>query len=599
MCGILGNFGFVERDVFKDHINISSDQLDRRGPNQKNIIDIDNFFAAHSRLIVQGTSGDGIQPMSFKNLYLLFNGNLYNKNTLKKELESHGYEFDGVSDTEIVIKSLHHWDTKAFEKFNGFFAIALFNKLTKTLVLARDRLGEKPMYYSNNNRSVFFGSTENLIPNKYSGKLRQESLVDFITFGFIPSPNTMLENLFSIDPGSFIKFSFTSNKIIQDATTNYWQPEITNEIDDFDDSIELISSMLDDSINEGMDASIDVACLLSGGVDSSLILLNARKINENICGITADFGINDDAHFRSVSLVDALNHKNHLIKNISSNDVDHSLNSVHKICESPFDDTSIIPSNVVFTTVKNSGYSVALTGDGADELFCGYSSFGNLKKIERYLNPKFDTLRYPMRYLSNLVPNSINNNFHRLFMFEDELLQDLLCNGFKKKEWNNVIDTNYDPLHHLDKIIQELDGLSPLDKLRILNLKFKLPYQMLYKVDRASMYNSVEARPFFLNNKVVDAALKITSSAMMRNGQKSILKEIYKSQINHSGWNLPKSGFGWKTDSYADIFGHSDNVFLKSKTSIDGLQLLKNRRRHHKRGYYGLFSLVSWLNNNT
>ena len=84
---------------------------------------------------------------------------------------------------------------------------------------------------------------------------------------------------------------------------------------------------------------------------------------------------------------------------------------------------------------------------------------------------------------------------------------------------------------------------------------------MLYKVDRASMYNSVEARPFFLNNKVVDAALKITSSVMMRNGQKSILKEIYKSQINHSGWNLPKSGFGWKTDSYADIFGHSDNVF--------------------------------------
>ena len=93
--------------------------------------------------------------MSFKNLYLLFNGNLYNKNTLKKELESHGYEFDGVSDTEIVIKSLHHWDIKAFEKFNGFFAIALFNKLTKTLVLARDRLGQKPMYYSNNNRSVF------------------------------------------------------------------------------------------------------------------------------------------------------------------------------------------------------------------------------------------------------------------------------------------------------------------------------------------------------------------------------------------------------------------------------------------------------------
>jgi asparagine synthase (glutamine-hydrolysing) len=137
--------------------------------------------------------------------------------------------------------------------------------------------------------------------------------------------------------------------------------------------------------------------------------------------------------------------------------------------------------------------------------------------------------------------------------------------------------------------------LRPLDKFRILNLRFKLPYQMLFKVDRASMYNSVEARPLFLNNRMIDTALSISSSVMMQNGPKTILKEIYQSQLNHSGWSLPKTGFGWRTNSYKEIFSESDNDYLRTKTGINGFSLLKNRKRHHKRGYYGLYSFASWF----
>ena len=140
--------------------------------------------------------------------------------------------------------------------------------------------------------------------------------------------------------------------------------------------------------------------------------------------------------------------------------------------------------------------------------------------------------------------------------------------------------------------------MTAIDKLRILNLKFKLPYQMLYKVDRASMYNSVEARPLFLHNMIVDSALRISSSVMLKHGQKTILKEIYQSKINDSGWSLPKTGFGWKTNDYHNIFKQQDNENLINKTGIDGLSLLQNRKRHHKRGFYGLFSLNSWLNKN-
>ena len=119
----------------------------------------------------------------------------------------------------------------------------------------------------------------------------------------------------------------------------------------------------------------------------------------------------------------------------------------------------------------------------------------------------------------------------------------------------NVIDfLDYDPLHHLKNILNELEGLRPLDKLRILNLRFKLPYQMLFKVDRVSMFNSDEARPLFLNNKIIDAALTISSSVMMKNGPKSILKKYTKIKYLDFDWNITKTGFGWKTDSYSNIF---------------------------------------------
>tara|TARA_B100001287_G_scaffold62031_1_gene50132 strand:+ start:36780 stop:38585 length:1806 start_codon:yes stop_codon:yes gene_type:complete len=598
MCGIIGNFGFIENDYFESHLKQIDDSFKRRGPDQHNNISLQNFFGAHSRLIIQGNENDGMQPFCFNDTFLLFNGNLYNKEILRAELQSFGYKFAGISDTEVVAYSIFHWGSEAFKKFNGFFAIAYYDNSKKKLILARDRLGQKPLYYAQNSRSVFFGSTENFIPTQFRGKLRQESFIDFLTFGFIPAPNTMFKDVFSLKPGSLIEFTFSNHKVSANSSCDFWIPSITNDITDINAAVEIIEESISHSLHEGMDASIDVACLFSGGVDSSLIFTNARKINHDIAGITANFGEGDDAKKRSSSLAQSLGHEHHLIKEISGGDVQASLKKVYQICHAPFDDTSVIPSNLVFQTVRESGYSVALTGDGADELFCGYSSFKNLNKIEKFLDQRFDRIiRAPGRFFEYPISKFKNLNLTRFFLPENDLLVDLLCNGFKKREWIDSIDTDYDPLHYLHKILVELDGLRPLDKLRILNLKFKLPYQMLFKVDRTSMFNSVEARPLFLNNRIVDAALTISSSAMMQEGSKTILKKIYKSQLNHSGWSLPKTGFGWKTNSYEQIFSEEDNNYLIEQTGINGLSLLQKRNDHHKRGYFGLHSLVSWLKN--
>ena len=180
--------------------------------------------------------------------------------------------------------------------------------------------------------------------------------------------------------------------------------------------------------------------------------------------------------------------------------------------------------------------------------------------------------------MKKIFSNYKSYDLDRLFMNESDLLIDLSCNGFKVREWIEDIETEYDPLHYLNKILKDLVGLRPLDKLRILNLNFKLPQQMLFKVDRASMFNSVEARPLFLNNKIIEAALSVSSSVMMQEGQKTVLKKIYQSQIPHSGWSLPKTGFGWKTNSYKDIFSNQSNSYLKKQTGIDGYNLLKKEK---------------------
>jgi asparagine synthase (glutamine-hydrolysing) len=438
-----------------------------------------------------------------------------------------------------------------------------------------------------------------MIPESFKGKIRQESYIDFITYGFIPAPFTMFENVKLLEPGSYISFSMVGNNVKKTGMFKYWSPVISNEIDNTNEAIEFLSYELEKSVTESLLASTEIACLFSGGVDSSLIFSYARDIDKEICAITADFGDQDDASERSLPLIHSYNHKNHILKEINKQDVDKSLSYLADICESPFDDTSVIPSNIVFQTVKSQGYRVALTGDGADELFCGYESFSKLNKMSKILNPKFDSLRGGLNSIFDVVPDKFKDtNFQRFFMDENSLLIDLSCNGFKKRAWGSGISSDYDPLHHVERLLKDYDGMDVISKFRMLNLSFRLPNQMLYKVDRTSMFNSVEARPVFLNNRIVELALKISSRVMMQNGTKGLLKQICSKKLPTKEWKMPKTGFGWKTDSYSNIFNSVDDQYLYQATKIKGSVLLRNKRSAtKKRGYYGLRSLVIWQKN--
>lgn len=602
MCGIIGAFGKYDDGEFFTHVASVEDTLARRGPDQRNSIKVDNYSGVHSRLIIQGDNNDGIQPFVFQNIIVLFNGNLYNKDSLRRELIGFGYKFQGVSDTEVVALAIHKWGTRAFIKFNGFFAIATLDKSKNILTLSRDKYGQKPLYYSCSEEYVYFGSTEETIPQRHVGKIRKESYIDFITYGFVPAPNTMFEKLKLLEPSSYISFKYHNNLITKVAECNYWLPRIRNEIGNADEAYEALTFEIESSIAEGMQADTPVSCLYSGGIDSSLLFSYARDVNPQICAITADFGDGDDAKKRALPLIHAYQHDNHVIKNITKDAVAGSLGKIHEICRTPFDDTSVIPCNLVFSKAKEEGYSVAITGDGADELFCGYQSFSYLNRLKPILNKRFNGIRNLSKLgLSRSISKYKGRDLTRIFLGEEELLIDLTCNGFKLSEQlasGYNMNSDYDPTHYVKKLLDNYEDLDVVGKFRLLNLMFKLPNQMLYKVDRASMFNSVEARPIFLNDRIVDCALSMGSHLMLRNGTKGVLKEICRARLPTKEWNLPKTGFGWKTKNYKHVFTREDDVFLNKTVGVPGMKLLDSRMANHKRGYYGLHSLTSWVKNN-
>ena len=596
MCGFTGVYGAFDKDMFDKHIQGIREEISRRGPDQLNRVNHRFFSAFHARLVIQGDERDGVQPFEYRNSTLLYNGNLYNKDDIKKRLRQRHHELSGVSDTQVVAAALKEWGSSALEYFNGFFAIAFFDHSDNTLLLARDKLGQKPLYFHQNRSNLFFGSTTNLLPVESINEIRNESFTDFVTYGFVPAPYTMYKDVYAVEPGSYLKFGYGNNRVSPIQRSRYWKPTLINDITTPNDAVDLISENLDKIVREGLVSSAKVGCLFSGGIDSSLLFTAARKVDPELLAITADFGAGDDAASRALPISQFYNHQAHLLKFINAEDVEDSLKCLNLICDQPFDDTSIIPSNIVFSNARAANCPVVITGDGADELFSGYPSFSKLKSLTPLLHRRWDFIRYLFRKTSSIIPVSGRfSNIHRLGLSGNQLLLDLSSNGFKLHERSGVIDSDYDPSHHVLKIIDEYKDLDPLSKFRILNLVFKLPNQMLYKVDRASMYNSVEARALFLNDSMVEAALRIDSSVMLREGPKSILRSLCKSRLPTKDWERPKTGFGWKTTDYQNLFTKTDNEYLRKKTGIDGMKLLSKKGSNLKRAYFLLHSLASWL----
>jgi asparagine synthase (glutamine-hydrolysing) len=596
MCGIVGIFGHAHGS---DLMRVTEDMvasLVHRGPDDDGIwVDDESEIAfGHRRLSVLDLSHEGHQPMLSKDsrYMMVFNGEVYNHQSLRTELEGGGkINWRGHSDTEVMLEAIARWGIKgALSKFIGMFAIALFDRRERKLHLIRDRVGEKPLYYGWCAGAFIFGSELKAL-RKYpgfAGDIDRDVLALYLRHMAVPDPFTIYQRIYKVQPGCMVSLDLASARNYPNGVTfhaplsinglslsRWWSLHevvesgqgalITNETE----ALELLEFRLRDSVRLQSLADVPLGAFLSGGIDSSLITaLMQSESNSPINTFTIGFRekkFNEAEHARKVA--SHLGTK-HVELYVTAKDALDMVQQLPHLYDEPFADSSQIPTHLLCSQAKNH-LTVALSGDAGDELFGGYNRYFWVRKVwskvswlpngTRQLFAKA-ILSLPIHYLdtvysmiSCLLPSSSHLSFvgqklHNLaerlvnIKNEDELFFSLVS------EWSNpnkVVKGACEPVTLLTKT-NDWPALPDVEhRMMYLDAMTYLPNDILVKVDRAAMSTSLETRTPFLDHRVVELAWQLPLSMKLCNNQgKWALRQILYKYVPRELIERPKQGFG-------------------------------------------------------
>ena len=583
MCGIAGFIDFSKK-LQKEQLIKMGDSLKHRGPNDSGdtFIKRDNFNIglSHRRLSIMDLSEFGHQPMSYENLEIVYNGEIYNFREIRKELILSGYNFISDCDTEVLIKAFHKWGKDCINKFRGMWAFAIFDKDKDELVLCRDRMGVKPLYFYNKNDIILFSSelkSFHQIPffEKHESK---QGLFYYFKYGYIPSPYTIFENTFKLNPGQFLvinkngkmKFETYWNALDYsfDGVKSIKKPTNENEI------LEQLETILQESFSLRMVSDVPVGIFLSGGIDSSLVTAILQKNSTKRLN-TFTIGFNEKDSNEAIWAKKVANYlgTNHIELYIEPKEVFDHIDLIPEIFDEPFADNSAVPTYIVSKLAKQN-VAVSLSADGGDELFCGYSNYAPVLKIYNALRNIPMSLRH---IIHSILSTKIGKDLIHHFVLKNKLnsydkyrkiLESLLNNSIldifdsSKSYWlkdDLVRLFNFLPdscsIYTHDFCYKDL-----LNLILLYDQKTYMQEDILTKIDRATMAVSLEGREPFLDNKIVEFALSLPSEWKLRNGQnKYLLKKILYKYIPKELVDRPKMGFGmpiqqWFKDELKPVY---------------------------------------------
>ena len=563
MCGFIGSIS--KNDFQLEKLIEVNKQIQCRGPDQTKLISekSDDLFStnislnlklAFNRLSIIDLSEQASQPMISKttNTGILFNGEIFNHRELKKDLE-HKFDFKtSHSDTEVLLFGLTEYGTKFLERINGQFSIVFLDFNNEKIFLIRDRLGQKPLFYTQNSKELSFSS--NLVSlAKLSDNLeiKERYLNQYLELGTIPSPNTLFKNIFKVKPAEIMEFSINDNIHLTNKSS-YW------DIDEFIDNKKFIHeefiSIFDDAVKIREESDVPISYFLSGGLDSTSIIKSAtsNRSSENIntFSIVSDDNSYDESEYSN--LVAEKYSSNHSKFSINS-DIDIDLiSSVIRAYDELYYDPSVVPS-FILSKEMSKNFKVAISGDGGDELFGGY------KRTLKILNkpPQFKSLLsnlyniYPPFLGSGTNLNSNSKNWVRRYLsfYEDRKLMNMLNlkNEIQFFDMYEEKSLNYKNLLKLD-------------------YNFYLSEMMMYKIDRASMANSLEIRSPFVDNRLVEYIFSHDESYKNESITKPILNKYLEKDFDKDFLSRSKKGFVINTSDwiYKNI-NHVDDVFKNGK----------------------------------
>ena len=538
MCGISG-FNWADKDLIKK----MTDAISHRGPDAEGYFTDKGISLGHRRLSIIDLSSKGNQPMfnDDNTLVIVFNGEIYNFKDIKKELSGKGYKFKNNTDTEVIIKGYEEYGEKICSKLDGMFAFAIWDKKKRKLFLARDRIGKKPLYYYlDNSRLIFSSEIKSILKAKVNKDIDKDVLLDILGSRFSPENKTIFKNIKKIPPGSIAVYSENSLKI-----KSFWQIPINKE--EISSSVKKVDSLIESAVRKRLIADVPVGVLLSGGLDSSSIVAYMSRATPNIKTFSVGFdeGIDESKYARIVSEHFRTDHTEIRL----SNDILGNLPKVVWHLDEPLADPASLPTYLLCKEVSKY-VKVALSGEGGDELFGGYSTFNDIKSIKKIHSIPFkfrkhavapltkfiaDKLKYPQRQILNLGSEMLKDSqqeesYKKLFYFPFYEKEIELISGVKRA---NI----------LDKFINSTNSLY--DASTQFYFKEWLPNDLLMKVDKMSMAHGLEVRAPFLDKDLIEYYFKLPlKDRLNRSLFRKTVRPLLPEQINKrkkQGFSLPIS----------------------------------------------------------
>ena len=580
MCGIAGilDYSGASNDLVLEQMR---DSLVHRGPdngNQSSWKGACFLGLAHRRLAIIDPSDSGNQPMHFKHLSVVFNGEIYNFKAIKKELLLCGHSFETASDTEVLLHAFYEWNLDAVNRFKGMFALALVNHQSQQLYLFRDRFGVKPLYYFHKDKTFLFASELKAFHGHpaFKKELNQASVAHFFLFGNVPAPESIFENTFKLMPGSCLRVNILD---LTFSNHTYWYPKATEEIMPaihFDEAKIRVKSLLEASVIQRTVSDVPLGLFLSGGYDSATVAGILTQHTGSLKTFTVsvpDIGLDEGPKARQIA-----NHlgTDHTEIECSADEARRVIPKLPSIYDEPFSDSSAIPTYLVAKeTVKS--VKVALSADGGDEFFGGYNRYRYYYKIPSWINRLPTALGRGVEATVGAL-NLKNLKAQRVAKFS-RLIGNFSLETYMKAMTYSVSE---EFIHQLLREPHRVKGLpfveshSPISTLMLNDTVNYLPNDILHKVDRATMAVGLESREPFLDDELYLAlaqlpdAFKCTARA-----SKILLKDIAHQYIPPGILSGPKKGFAIPINDWMRQYLQQELRYFSS------LEFLNKQRLFH------------------
>ncbi len=572
MCSVVG---FVYKKPQERVLKKMNASLSYRGPDSKGflITPLKNgsyLHLAHNRLSILDISERANQPFvsECKRYAIVYNGEVYNFREIRRELLKKGYEFTSDSDTEVILYSYKEWGRKALDKFIGMFAFCIYDKKEEKLFLARDRAGVKPLYYYKEGDIFIFASeVKAFLQNPYFKKvLNQKVLPFYMRFGYIGGDESVFENLYKFPAASYMEYDLKSGEF---KISRYWDIVKIAKEEKFEKSEKEVLRELEEILNDAFSlrtvADVPVGIFLSGGYDSSLVaaILQAnsdKKLDTFSIGFKEkEFDESEEAYGVASYLK-----TDHHVSFIGKKELMETALKLPYIYDEPFADDSTIPTAVLSSFARRS-VKVALSGDGGDEEFAGYSKYSALYSFRDIFSNEFKKLILKrvvdsvsadgVKRINDLLPKKIRNRniVDKYLKFKRAVESDGFSSMFinassnlSKEEVEEILIKSEDTFlpRSYFKYFKEIKELDFMDQMMLIDYITYLRDNSLVKVDRASMSVSLEAREPLLDHRIAEYMFKVPVSLKYKNSTKKyLLKKILYKYVPKELLERPKSGF--------------------------------------------------------